>query len=329
MAVVLMRVVVGVLLVLGLITTAFASSAQQTDRVRRLGLLHVGLDHVPPSLVGLREGLKALGYEDGKNVRLDWRNLADEAAARETARQFASERVDVIVAFESQSVRAAKAATTEVPIVFLHVTDPVAEGFVKSLSHPGGNLTGFAEFFSELMPKRLELLKDMIPQLRRLLVLVGPEDPEAPMMRAEVRKAAATLGITLLERDVRTAADVERVFGSLKREEVDGVVLATSNLYTNFPSLIVRLTSEKRLPVVFHRKEWVEQGSLMSYGVNFRVLGEEAARYVDKILRGARPDDLPVERPTKLELVVNLKTARALGLTVPQSLLLRADQTIE
>jgi len=316
-------------LTLGTLSAPIAAEAQQAGKIWRIGLFHVGLDHVPPSLDGLREGLKTLGYEAGKNLRLDWQNLANEAAARETAGQFVRDRVDLIVAFESQTVRAAKGATAEIPIIFLHVTDPVAEGFVKSLSHPGGNLTGVAEFFAELAPKRLQLLKELMPQLRRLLVLIGSDDPVSPMMRAEVRRASATLGLELTEREVRTAADVERVFGSIKSGEVGAVFLATSNLYTNFPSLIVQLALQKGLAVAFHRKEWVMRGALFSYGVNFRTQGETAARYVDKILKGAKPADLPIEQPTKLELVINLKTAKALGLTIPPSLLARADQVIQ
>ena len=313
----------------GLLAAPLAAEAQQAGKVYKIGLLHVGLDHVPPSLDGLRDGLKALGYVAEKNLRLDWRNVANEGAARDTARQFVGENVDLIVAFESQAVRAAKAATAEIPIVFLHVTDPVTEGFVRSLAYPGGNLTGSAEYFAELVPKRLELLKELVPHAERMLVLIGTDDPAAPLMRAEVRKASATLGLELTEREVRTQADVERVFGSLKRGEVDAVFLATLNLYTNFPSLIVRLTTHMRLPIVFHRKEWVVRGALLSYGVNFRAQGEEAARYVDKILKGSKPADLPVEQPTNLELIINLKTAKAIGLTIPQSVLLRANQVIE
>ena len=168
-----------------------------------------------------------------------------------------------------------------------------------------------------------------MPHLRRLLTLVGTDDAAATVMRAEVRKTSATLGIESIEREVRTQADVERVFGSLKPGEVDAVFMATLNLYTNFPSLIVRLTSQMRLPIVFHRKEWVVRGALLSYGVNFRAQGEEAARYVDKIFKGSKPADLPIEQPTKLELVINLKAAKALGLAIPQSLLLRADQIVQ
>jgi len=323
------RIGLAVVLALSLSVAPLATEGQQAGKVWRIGLFHVGLDHVPPSLDGLREGLKALGYEDGKNLRLDWRNLPDEAAARETARQFVRDRVDLIVAFESQTVRAAKAATTDIPVVFVHVTDPVAEGFIKSLSHPGGNMTGFTEFLAALAPKRLELLKELMPRMQRLLVLIGPDDPAAVLMRAELQQAGVKLGLELTEREARTQADVERVFQSIKTGQVEAVCLGTSNLYTNFPSLIVRLTLQKRLPVVFHRKEWVMQGAVLSYGVDFRSQGQAAARYVTKILAGTKPADLPVEQPTKFEMAVNLKTARAFGLTIPQTLLLQADKVID
>jgi putative ABC transport system substrate-binding protein len=323
------RIGLAVALIINLLAALPTARAQQVGKVWRIGLFHVGLDHVPPSLDGLRDGLKALGYEEGKNLHLDWRNLPDEAAARETARQFVRQHVDLIVAFESQTVRAAKAATTEIPVIFLHVTDPVVEGFVQSLSHPGGNLTGFAEFFAELAPKRLELLKELIPKLHSLLILIGPDDPAAPLMRTMVREACLKLGLESTEQDIRTRDDLERIFRSIRSGQFDAVFLATLNLHTNFPSLIVQLSREKRLAVAFHRKEWVVRGALLSYGVSFRTQGEEAARYVDRILKGGRPSDIPVERPTKLELVINLKTAKALGLTIPQTLLLRADQVIE
>jgi putative ABC transport system substrate-binding protein len=289
----------------------------------------VGLDHVPPSLDGLREGLKALGYQEGKNIRLDWRNLPDEDAARVTAREFVRDRVDLIVAFESQTVRAAKTATPNIPIVFLHVTDPVDEGFVKSLAHPGGNLTGLGDFFGDLQGKRMELLKEVVPRLRRLLVLIDPTDPASSEVMAEVRRAGAALKVQLVERKATEHADVEQVFRSIRRGEVEGVLIASSSLVTKAPSLILRLASERHLPVPFHRKEWVAQGALFSYGPNFHAQGSTAAQYVDKLLKGAKPADLPVQQVTRLELAINLKTAKALGLTIPQSVLVRADQVTQ
>jgi putative ABC transport system substrate-binding protein len=311
-------------------------------QVFRLGLFHVGLDHVPPSLDGLREGLKALGYDvgsvptplvstvmEGQNIRLDWRNLPDEATARETAKTFVQDRVDLIVAFESQCVRAAQAATSDIPVVFLHVTDPVAEGFAKSLAGPGGNLTGFGEFFADVLAKRMEVFKELVPRLDSLLVLIDPQDRAMPQQVAEVRKAANTLKLQLVEREVTRQIDVERVFDALQPGEVQGVFVASSSLVTKYPSLVLRLAAERRLPVPGHRKEWAEDGALFSYGANFRAVGQDAATYVDKILKGARPADLPVEQVTRLELVVNLKTAKALDLTIPPSVLQQATEIIQ
>jgi ABC-type uncharacterized transport system substrate-binding protein len=312
-----------------LLATAVAAEAQPAGKTYRIGLIHVGLDHVPPSLAGLREGLSTLGYEDGRNIRLDFRNLADESAARATASEFVRDRVDLIVAFESQSVRAAQGATREIPIVFLHVSDPVADGFVKRLAQPGGNLTGFNEFFGDLHAKKIEFFTMLVPRPGRLLALTERKDPTAPRALDEARQAARTLKVELIEREVRDQASLEQIFAGLKRGEAHGVIPLSSTLVTKFPSLILRLATTQRLPVAFHRKEWVEQGALFSYGADFRAVGREAAEYVDRILKGAAPGHLPVRQVSRLELVINLKTAKALGLTVPSSLLVSADQVIE
>ncbi len=316
----------GMLLASGLPPLTPGAHAQ--GKVWQIGLFHVGLDHVPPSLEPLRESLKALGYEEGKNIRLDWRNLPDEEAARETAKEFVRNRVDLIVAFENQTIRAAKAATSEIPIVMVHATDPVADRFVKSLSHPGGNVTGFAGL-GDYPAKRMELFKEMVPRLRRVLVLVDPQDPAAPRYLADIQKAGATLRLQLVEREVTNHADVERVFASLKRGDVDGVFSGSPNVHSKFSALMIRLALEKRLPLPSHRKEWVEQGALFSYGGNIPSVGKAAARYVDKILKGVKPADLPVEQLSQLELVINLNTAKTLGLTIPREMLLRADRVIQ
>jgi putative tryptophan/tyrosine transport system substrate-binding protein len=190
-----------VILALGLLLAPLDAVAQPVGKVYRLGLFHVGLDHLPPGLDTLRESLKALGYEEGKNLGLDWRNLPDEAAARETAQAFVRDGVDLIVAFENQTARAAQAATSEVPVLLFGVTDPVAEGFVTSLAHPGGNLTGFTMGLGDIPDKRLELFKALIPQLRRVLILIDPEDPITPRLLAEVRRAGAALTLPLVERE--------------------------------------------------------------------------------------------------------------------------------
>jgi len=297
-------------------------------KVWHIGLFHVGLDHIPVSLPTLREGLKVLGYEEGKNIRLDWRNLPDEEAARETAKEFVRNRVDLIVAFEDQTVRAVKLATSDIPVVFLHVSDPVASGYVTSLARPGGNLTGFVSFL-DVTAKRLELFKEVVPRLRRVLVLIDPEDPITPRELGKARTAAASLKLQLVEREVSSPSDVDRVSSSLKRGDVDGIFVVSPSLQTKFFSLFVRLASEKRLPLAGHRKEWVEQGALFSYSPDLAEVGRAAAPYVDQILKGAKPGDLPVQQVSRLALVINLKTARTLGLTVSREMLLRADQIIQ
>jgi putative ABC transport system substrate-binding protein len=289
--------------------------------------MHMGLDHPPRSVTTFRDTLTALGYEEGKTVHLDFRNLADEGAARATAHAFVQDRVDVIVAFENQTARAAKTATAAIPVVFVHVTDPVADGLVTSLARPGGNLTGFAGL-GDVPAKRLELFKELVPRLRRVLVLIDPHDPVTRRVRGELEAAGAVLKLQLLERAVSQAADIERTFRALKPGEVEGVVLASPSLYSTVSSLSLRLASDRRLPLASHWRGMVEQGALFSYGGNLQAVGEDAARYVDKILKGAKPADLPVQEMSRFELVINMKAAKAFGLTIPQSVLVRADEVI-
>jgi putative ABC transport system substrate-binding protein len=208
-------------------------------------------------------------------------------------------------------------------VVFLHVTDPVAAGVVRSLAHPGGNMTGLIAL-GNAPTKEVELLKELVPSLRRLLVLTDPDDPGVPQFRRAVQQATAVLKIGSTDRSVRTQADLERAFATVSRANTDGVFIASLNLRVKFHALILRLASERHLPVAGHRKEWVQQGALFSYTENIREVGR-----VDKILKGAKPANLPVEGYERPELVINLKTARALGLTIPPSLLARADQVIE
>ena len=297
---------------------------------RRVGLFHVGLDHVPPSLDTLRDELGTLGYEDGANILLDWRNLPDEAAARATAQEFVRDHVDVIVAFENQTIRAARGATSEIPIVFLHGDDPVTNGFVQSFAHPGGNITGFAGgSLGVLSDKRLELFKALVPGLRRLLVLIDPQDPTTPRLQSELRRAGRVLQVELFERDASDQADIEEVFRSLQPGEVDGVFPLSPNIQVKFTSLLIHFADQTRLPVMAHRKEWVEQGALYSYGPNIAPTGRFGARYVDRILRGSRPSELPVVSSDDAELVVNQKVALALGLIIPPLVLEQAAQVIQ
>jgi putative ABC transport system substrate-binding protein len=221
--------VIHFLLAAMLLAPGFPAEAQQPKKVWRIGLSHVGLDHIPPPLDPLRQELKKLGYEEGKNIQLDWRNLPDEEAARATAQEFVRNKVDLIVAFESQTVRAAKAATSTIPVVFLLVIDPVAEGFVRSVSQPGGNMTGFGGP-GDVPGKQIELFKELIPQLRRLLILIDPKDPVVKRSLSEVRTTAKNVNLQLLEREATTQVDLERLFASLKPRDVDGVFIASPNL---------------------------------------------------------------------------------------------------
>ena len=311
-----------------MLTYVNLAAAQQTKKVWRIGLFHVGLDHVPPSLDPLKEGLKGLGYVEGKNIRLDWRNLPDAEAAHEMAKEFVKNGVDLIVAFEDQTVRAAKAATSEIPVVFLHVGDPIAAGFVQSLPHPGGNLTGLAGSSGNLLGKQIELFKELVPQLRRLLLLMNPEDPRTASSLTEAREVSKGLKIELVERKVTNQPDIEHLFSSVKAGSINGAFVLPGLTSTGLYSFILRRTLEKRLPLATHRKEWVEQGGLFSYGPDYGNVGRDAARYIDKIFKGTKPADLPVEQSMRFELVINLKTAKQISLTIPPNVLARADKVI-
>lgn len=319
---------IGLAVVLALTLAPLVSEEQESSKMPRIGLFHVGLDHDPPGLAPLRETLKHMGYEEGRNIRLDYRNQANEDAARATARAFVQDRVDIIVAFENQAVRAARGTTSEIPVVFAHVSDPVAAGFVKSIARPGGNVTGVADFVGELQDKRIQILGEMV-RLRRLLILTDPTDPATQRLRADIERVAPQLKVQLVERQATTEADVTKVFASLKKGTVDGMVVISPTLITNFPALILRLSLEHKIPLAWHRKALAEQGALFSYGPDFAAVGQDIAGYIDRILKGAKPADLPVQQVARLQLVVNARTARTLGVTIPPSVLSRADQIIE
>jgi len=208
------------------------------------------------------------------------------------------------------------------------VTDPIAEGFVKSFAHPGGNVTGFATW-GEFYGKEVELFKEIVPRLRKLLVLIDRQDPATERAVAEIRKTAAALKVTPVEREVTNEGDAERLFRSLKQGEADGVFIASPNLRNKLPSVIVALSSQERLPLAMHRKEWVEKGALFSYGYTPTQYAPAGAAYIDKILKGTKAGDLPVQQPPRLEFVINLKTAKQIRLTIPPNLLYRADKVIK
>jgi putative ABC transport system substrate-binding protein len=313
--------------------------------IPRVGLMHVGTDHVPPSLNTLVVRLAELGWLDGPQdeltahltqdgriqsprMELIWRNL-EPVAVKAQAEAFVREDVDVIVAFEDKSIRAAQAATAQddkrIPVVFLHPSDPVAQGLVEDLSHPGGNLTGVFGARDPVV-KQLELYQQIIPGLKRLLTLVDPTDAATPPLLERAREAARQLGLELDIREASDAAELERAFHSLVPGQVGGAFLLSPSLRLNFSKLTIELAAEAHVPVQAHRREWVEQGALFSLGVDVGPVGAAGARYVDAILTGTAPADLPVEEVPRNETAISLKRAAELGIVVPQDVIDRADK---
>ncbi len=298
-----------------------------TGKVYRIGFLRAGQ---PPEtyLDGFRQGLRERGYVYGQNVVVEFR--ATDGSVDQLP-QFAEElvrlKVDVILASAASAAQAAGRVTTSVPIVFVGVVDPVGLGLVPSLGHPGGNITGLTTTSEDFAGKRLELLRALVPNLKRVGVLWHPANPTNPIQLKGAQVAARTLGVRLEPVSVQGPNDFDSVGKTVRG--TDGLLFLESPLFTTHRARLAELAAKSRLPAIYGQREYVEVGGLMSYGTHFHDLYRRAALYVDKILKGAKAADLPVEQPTKFEFVINLKTARALSLAIPQSLLLRADQVIE
>jgi putative ABC transport system substrate-binding protein len=278
----------------------------------------------------LREGLREFGYVEGQNIAFEWRVSGGRA---ERFPDFAAElvglKVDVIVAADNPAIAAAQKATRTTPIVMVLATDPVGTGFVGSLARPGGNITGLTVQAPELQGKRLQLLKEVVPHASRVAVLWDSTEPgrRAPVREAEV--AARALGLQLQLLEVRSASELDSLFTAMARERADAILVEPSQRTNAHRALIAELAAKSRLPTMGPVEWFVEAGGLMIYAPNGVTNFRRAASYVDRILKGAKAGDLPVEQPTKFELVVNMKTAKALGITIPQSVLLRADRLIE
>ena len=314
-----------VALVAFFLVASAGSDSSGAQPVRRVGLMHVGLDHVPKSLDGITAGLEKLGWVDGENIELIWRNL-DKNEAENQAKAFVFQDVDVIVAFEDTSIRAAQKATvkSKTPIVFLHPSDPVRGGLVETLARPGFNLTGVFGA-RDLVARHLELYTQLVPGLERVLALVDSQDPGTEFALEETKAAARRLGVELVIRETTEAADIQKVFRSLQPEEVDAVMLLSSTLRLNHTALTLRLAKRAGLPVQAHRKDWVEQGALFSYGSDLYPIGAAGARYVDSILDGADPSELAVQEIPDVEFALNLATARRLGIQMPRPKIVEAD----
>lgn len=321
------RVVVG--MVLGAGGLIVRGARAQPARLARIGVLTESWGPTP-EVVGLRAGLQELGYREDEHftlgVRFTGGRVADLPAA---ARDLVRHRVDVIVTTINESAaQAAQAATRSIPIVFVGAGDPIRAGLVRSFARPGGNITGIADQDIELTPKRMDLFRELVPGLKRVLAVYDATNRAAVDLLSVHRDVARRLGLALLERPVRSEQEARATIGGLRREDADGVISLRS-LALNISGLLLELAQRGVLPTMFHIPFFVERGGLASYSASERALGRQAARLVDKILKGARPADLPVEQPTTFEFVVNRKTAAALGLSIPASLLARIDRLVE
>ena len=308
----------------------FASRAQQPTQPARIGFLRAAAPN-EKELNAFRGGLRALGYIEGRNIIIEQR-YASGAYDRvpELAADLVRLNMDVIAVDGPPAAKAVKAATASTPIVFTLVADPVAEGLATSMSRPGANLTGLTSSVGfQVAGKRVELLKDLKPDLARLAVLKNPNQPISNLLLSETEKAAGVLGLIVRAFDARSPGDLPATFAAMVEWRADGVITLNDGMLYSQRERVTMLARESRLPGVHPEAGFVEAGGLLSYGPSLPDLFLRAATYVDKILKGAKPADLPIEQPTKFEIVVNLKTARALGLTISRDFLLRADEVIE
>src|SRR5499433_2685159 len=321
-----------VTLALGALAAPIISGAQPAARIPRIGVLHPGAPATSSHFAAaFDQGLREHGYLEGQNIVVERRfGEAKPERISDLAAELVRLKVDVIVTSTDPGIAAVKQQTQTIPIVMANSTDPVGTGFVASLAHPGGNVTGLTNLSVDLSGKRLEILREVLPGLARVAFLWNPEARGTVLDFNESEKAASSLHLELQSIEVSSAADLDRAFSAVTSQHAQAMIILPGNpLAFSKRAEIARFAQRNRLPSMYGIKEYVDAGGLMSYGPSLPAMYRHAATYVDKILKGAKPADLPVERPTKFELVLNLKTANALGLKVPPSLLQRADQLIQ
>jgi ABC-type uncharacterized transport system substrate-binding protein len=307
-----------------------SAEAQQPKKVPRIGVLTVNAPQaIATRLEAFRQGLRDLGYVEGQNIVIEWRS-ADGKVERmpELSTELVRLNVDVIVTGGPAATRPAKEATVTIPIVMGFDSDPVGNGFVGSLARPGGNITGLSSLYREISGKRLELLKEMIPGLSRVAVMGSSFEPGNAQTLRDTELAAGAFGVQLQYLDVQKPKEIESAFRAASKGRADAVLVLVSPVLDSQRTQIAQLAVKSRVPVIHPQPEYVEAGGLMTYGVSITDLFRRAATYVDKILKGTKPAELPVEQPTKFEFIVNLKAARQIGLTIPPNVLVRADRVI-
>jgi len=307
------------------------AEAQQPTKIPRIGFLLPYSPGPDPRVEAFRQGLRELGYVEGQNVTIEYR-WADGRFEQfpDLAAELVGLKVDVIVTAVTQASIAAKKATGAIPIVMVAVSDPVGSGLVASLARPGANVTGTSSMTAEVVGKQLELLKETLPKISRVAALWNPANPVFQALQLkETKVAARALGVQLQILEARGPDEIDRAFAAMARERTRALLVLGDPVFTSHRKRIADLAVKHRLPTVSGTREYVEAGGLMAYGPSFHDMYRRAAYYVDRILKGTKPADLPVERPTKFELVINLKTAKQIGLTVPPNMLARADKVIK
>jgi putative tryptophan/tyrosine transport system substrate-binding protein len=315
------------------LAAAFGSFAQQQSKVWRVGFL--ALSGAPESIDkhfygAFRVGMRELGYIEGKNLVIEWR-FAETKAERlpQLALDLVNLQVDAIIAGSTPAATAAQKVTSSVPIIIATSIDPVGSGLVKDLAHPGGNITGLSNQSLDYGAKQVEILQAVVPKLARLAILLNPGNSAHAGVLKNVREAGLATKISVLPIEARSASDIESAFALMRSQRIQGLLVVRDGIFNQYANLIAMLSLKNRLPSIGGVQDYPEAGGLMSYGQSLEYFYRRSATYVDKILKGAKPGDLPIEQPTKFELVINLMTAKALGIKIPQSLLVRADKVIE
>jgi putative ABC transport system substrate-binding protein len=317
------------LALLALGAAPFAGLAQQPGKVWRIGYLALnpGPDESSKALV---EQLRSLGYDENRNLAIEYRWAAGrEDRAQEMAAELARIKVDAIVTRSTFITAAARRATSTIPIIMANSADPVGSGIIASLTHPGGNITGMSQNSNEIAGKRLQLLHELLPKATRIAVLAWEQSPLRAQFLEQIRAAARQMGITLVIQEAGSPESLTPAFGAMQRLRAQGLLVQNTPFTSNNRKRIVELATQYRLPTIFEGRSSVEDGGLMSYGTSVTDMHRRAAFYVDKVLKGARPADLPVEQPTSFEMFINLKTARAIGIQVPKAVLMRANEVIQ